>query len=97
MASGPLVGGAVVNGLDWTWIFWLNVPIGLIAAPLALARMRESYGPDTALDLPGSAWSRRAPSGSSGAWSAATRPAGAASRWSGPWPAGALLIAAFVA
>jgi MFS family permease len=53
VASGPVVGGAVVNGLDWTWIFWLNVPIGLIAAPLALARMRESYGPNTALDLPG--------------------------------------------
>jgi EmrB/QacA subfamily drug resistance transporter len=53
VASGPLVGGAVVNGLDWTWIFWLNVPIGLIAAPLALTRMRESYGPNTELDLPG--------------------------------------------
>ena len=53
VASGPLVGGAVVNGLDWSWIFWLNVPIGLIAAPLVLTRMRESYGPDSALDLPG--------------------------------------------
>jgi EmrB/QacA subfamily drug resistance transporter len=53
VASGPLVGGAVVNGLDWTWIFWLNVPIGLLAAPLALARMRESFGPNTSLDFPG--------------------------------------------
>jgi EmrB/QacA subfamily drug resistance transporter len=53
VASGPLVGGAVVNGLDWTWIFWLNVPIGLLAAPLVLARMRESFGPHTGLDLPG--------------------------------------------
>jgi EmrB/QacA subfamily drug resistance transporter len=53
VASGPLVGGAVVNGLDWTWIFWLNVPIGLLAAPLVLARMRESFGPNTSLDLPG--------------------------------------------
>jgi EmrB/QacA subfamily drug resistance transporter len=53
VASGPLVGGAVVNGLDWTWIFWLNVPIGLAAAPLVLARMRESHGPATGLDLPG--------------------------------------------
>jgi EmrB/QacA subfamily drug resistance transporter len=53
VASGPIVGGAVVNGLDWTWIFWINVPIGLVAAPLVLARMRESFGPDTALDLPG--------------------------------------------
>jgi EmrB/QacA subfamily drug resistance transporter len=53
VASGPLVGGAVVNGLDWTWIFWLNVPIGLAAAPLVLIKMRESYGPATGLDLPG--------------------------------------------
>src|ERR687887_905769 len=53
VASGPLVGGAVVNGLDWSWIFWLNVPIGVIAAPLVLTRMRESYCPDSALDFPG--------------------------------------------
>ncbi|MFL5869040.1 MAG: MFS transporter [Thermoleophilaceae bacterium] len=53
VASGPLVGGAVVNGLDWTWIFWLNLPIGLVAAPLVLTRMRESFGPNSALDLPG--------------------------------------------
>jgi EmrB/QacA subfamily drug resistance transporter len=53
VASGPIVGGAVVNGLDWTWIFWVNVPIGLIAAPLVLTRMRESFGPNTSLDLPG--------------------------------------------
>jgi EmrB/QacA subfamily drug resistance transporter len=53
VASGPLVGGAVVNGLDWTWIFWLNVPIGLLAAPLVLTRVKESFGPNTALDFPG--------------------------------------------
>jgi EmrB/QacA subfamily drug resistance transporter len=53
VASGPVVGGAVVEGLDWTWIFWVNVPIGLIAVPLVLSRMRESYGPDTAFDFPG--------------------------------------------
>ena len=53
VASGPLVGGAVVEGIDWEWIFGLNVPIGLIAAPLALARLDESFGPDKALDLRG--------------------------------------------
>jgi EmrB/QacA subfamily drug resistance transporter len=53
VASGPLVGGAVVNGLDWTWIFWVNVPIALIGAPLVLARVKESFGPNTAFDLPG--------------------------------------------
>jgi len=53
VASGPLVGGAVVEGISWEWIFWLNVPIGLLAIPLVLARMRESFGPDTGLDLRG--------------------------------------------
>jgi len=53
VASGPLVGGAVVEGIDWEWIFWLNVPIGLLAVPLVLTRMKESFGPDTSLDIRG--------------------------------------------
>src|SRR5262245_60194720 len=53
VAFGPLVGGAVVSGISWHWIFWLNVPIGLVLAPLALLRLDESYGPSTKLDLPG--------------------------------------------
>jgi EmrB/QacA subfamily drug resistance transporter len=53
VASGPLVGGAVVQGIDWQWIFWINVPIGLATIPLVLTKMRESRGPDTALDLRG--------------------------------------------
>jgi EmrB/QacA subfamily drug resistance transporter len=53
VALGPLVGGAVVQGIDWQWIFWVNVPIGLAAIPLVLTKMRESFGPDTALDLRG--------------------------------------------
>ncbi len=53
VALGPLVGGAVVSGISWHWIFWLNVPIGLVLAPLALFRLKESYGPASRLDLPG--------------------------------------------
>ena len=53
VALGPLVGGAVVEGIAWEWIFWINVPIGLAAAPLVLAKLRESRGSDTGLDLPG--------------------------------------------
>src|SRR5215207_4646418 len=53
VASGPLVGGAVVEGLSWQWIFWVNVPIGAIAIPLVLTKMKESFGPDSALDFPG--------------------------------------------
>jgi EmrB/QacA subfamily drug resistance transporter len=53
VALGPLVGGAVVEGISWQWIFWLNVPIGLALIPLAALRLRESYGPNSSLDLPG--------------------------------------------
>src|ERR687887_747033 len=53
VAIGPLVGGAVVSGISWHWIFWLNVPIGLVLAPLALARLDETHGPSERLDLPG--------------------------------------------
>jgi EmrB/QacA subfamily drug resistance transporter len=53
VASGPLVGGAVVEGIDWEWIFWLNVPIGAVAAPLVLAKLDESFGGDGALDTRG--------------------------------------------
>jgi EmrB/QacA subfamily drug resistance transporter len=53
VALGPLVGGAVVDGISWHWIFWLNVPIGLVLAPLAYRHLAESYGPAGRLDLRG--------------------------------------------
>src|SRR5881409_3712264 len=43
VASGPLVGGAIVQGINWDWIFWVNVPIGLLAIPFVLGRMKESF------------------------------------------------------
>ncbi len=52
VAMGPLVGGAVVDGISWQWIFWLNVPVGIVLLPLATL-LRESTGPDKALDIPG--------------------------------------------
>jgi EmrB/QacA subfamily drug resistance transporter len=51
--SGPLVGGAITQGLDWHWIFWLNVPIGVVLAPLAARRVQESTGPARRLDVVG--------------------------------------------
>ena len=53
VAFGPLFGGAVVDGINWHWIFWLNVPVGLALIPLALFRLDETYGPKAKLDLGG--------------------------------------------
>ncbi len=53
VAAGPLVGGSVVAGLSWHWMFWLNVPVGAVVAPLALRHLGESYGPNARLDLVG--------------------------------------------
>src|SRR5688572_26312865 len=53
IALGPLVGGAVIEGLSWQWIFWINVPIGLLLMPLAWRRLEETHGPSTSLDLRG--------------------------------------------
>jgi EmrB/QacA subfamily drug resistance transporter len=53
VAFGPLVGGAVVSGISWHWIFWLNVPLGLVLVPLALLRLDETKGPFGKVDLPG--------------------------------------------
>ncbi len=51
--SGPFIGGAVSQGLDWQWIFWVNVPIGAVAIALVLAKLGESTGPNIRFDLPG--------------------------------------------
>src|SRR2546430_16600273 len=45
VALGPVVGGAVVDGLNWHWIFWLNVPVGVALIPLAATRPSQSFGP----------------------------------------------------
>jgi len=53
IAIGPLIGGAIAEGLAWQAIFWVNVPIGLVAIPLAAARLTETRGPSARIDLPG--------------------------------------------
>ncbi|MFC9470322.1 MFS transporter [Streptomyces coelicoflavus] len=55
IAVGPLAGGLVTQGLDWSWIFWINVPVGLLALPLALWGVRESRGAEHGLDVRGMA------------------------------------------
>lgn len=51
IAVGPLAGGLVTEGLHWSWIFWLNVPFGLIAIPLVLWALPDSRGTDRDLNV----------------------------------------------
>jgi EmrB/QacA subfamily drug resistance transporter len=96
VALGPVVGGAVVTGISWHWIFWLNVPIGVIAAPLAMTRLTESHGEARSLDFPGVGLASAALLGvvygvvhaASAGWTDLTV--------LGPISAGAVLLAAFV-
>ncbi len=53
LIAGPIVGGAISEGFAWQWIFWINVPIGLVTIPLVLLHVPESRGPSTALDVGG--------------------------------------------
>ena len=53
IAAGPLVGGALTQSLNWHWVFWINVPIGVVVAVLATVRLVESRGPGRRLDAPG--------------------------------------------
>ena len=53
VALGPLVGGAIVQGISWQWIFWLNVPFGLLLIPLALTRLNETHGANARIDQRG--------------------------------------------
>jgi EmrB/QacA subfamily drug resistance transporter len=97
VALGPLVGGAVVEGASWQWIFWLNVPIGLIALPFAWTKLAESRGPASRVDIPGVVL---ASLGLLGVVSGVVR--GNAHGWTditvlGPIVAGAALIGAFIA
>jgi len=54
IAVGPVLGGAVVTGLGWRWIFFINIPVGVVVFIIALLRVNESRDPTPRrLDLPG--------------------------------------------
>ncbi|WP_261563202.1 DHA2 family efflux MFS transporter permease subunit [Frankia tisae] len=55
VAVGPLIGGAVTEGASWQWIFWVNVPVGLVALPVGLRALAESRGRSARLDFAGAA------------------------------------------
>ncbi|HEX8007711.1 MAG TPA: MFS transporter [Trebonia sp.] len=93
--GGPVIGGAVAQGLAWQWIFWLNVPIGIALIPLTRRHVAESFGPRTPLDVTGLALSGAAVFGL--VWGLVR---GNAVGWGspqvfGPLAAGAALLAVF--
>ncbi|WP_049565071.1 MFS transporter [Streptomyces sp. SBT349] len=53
VAAGPVLGGAITEGVSWQWIFWLNVPVTLALVPLSALLLRESRGPRPQLDVAG--------------------------------------------
>ncbi len=54
VAVGPLVGGALTSGIGWEWIFFVNVPIGIVAVVITLTQLEESRDPEaTGIDWPG--------------------------------------------
>jgi EmrB/QacA subfamily drug resistance transporter len=53
VALGPLIGGAVVQGWSWQAIFWINVPVGIIAVPLVLFALPNSFGAKVRADVLG--------------------------------------------
>jgi EmrB/QacA subfamily drug resistance transporter len=97
VASGPVVGGAIAEGLAWEWIFWINVPLGIALIPFVLRQIRESFGPDTTIDFVGLVLVTCAAFGV--VWGLVRgNPAGwASAEVVGSFVAGVLLAAAFVA
>ena len=53
VSAGPVVGGAIIDGISWQWIFWLNVPVGVVVMLLSALLLRESHGPRPYLDIMG--------------------------------------------
>ncbi len=94
---GPVVGGVITQDISWPWIFWLNVPVGLVALLLAATRLKESYGPRSALDLPGLGLGTAAALGLVWGLVRGNSVGWASPQVAGPLVAGVVLIGLFVA
>ena len=98
VALGPLVGGAVTSGWSWQYIFWLNVPVGIVLVPLAWWKLSESRGArDTARSGRRGTGQHRSVRGSSSGWCAAMPTAGPARRCWGSFVVGSIALAGFIA
>jgi EmrB/QacA subfamily drug resistance transporter len=53
VAVGPLVGGAIMEGWNWQAIFWINIPVALVAIPLALFALNNDFGAKARIDVVG--------------------------------------------
>ncbi len=94
-AAGPVIGGAVAGGLGWQWIFWLNVPVGVVLIPLAASRLRESYGLSGRLDVTGLLLAGAGFLGLTWALVHASTAGWASGQVAGPLAAGMILICLF--
>ncbi len=54
LASGPLIGGALVNAWNWNAVFWVNLPVGIVVFVLGWLQLQESHSQPHSLDLLGS-------------------------------------------
>jgi len=97
VALGPIIGGAVTQGMDWHWIFWINVPIGAVALPLAARLVPETHGAPERLDLPGVALISGGVVAIVWALVRANQSGWASAEIIGTLAAGAVLLVAFVA
>ncbi|GAA4486137.1 DHA2 family efflux MFS transporter permease subunit [Microbacterium panaciterrae] len=53
VAVGPLIGGAIMEGWNWQAIFWINIPVAVVAIPLAVLVLRNDFGARARIDVPG--------------------------------------------
>jgi EmrB/QacA subfamily drug resistance transporter len=94
--AGPVIGGLVVQGLAWQWIFWLNVPIGVVLIPLVARHLAEARGPRAAFDLGGLALSAAALLGLMWGLVRGSAAGWASAEVSGSLAAGAALLVTFI-